>query len=214
MKKPNRKRKYFWTSVIALLILSSFASDVLASGFLLKIGDQTPGTDILVHPSAPGLSDPDSEMPDISNSTNASEESEGSVSSESSGNSDLAIESSAGVWFDEATVDIFKAAYNENGEITVKSAYGDKVIAPGTSNSYHFDIKNTGDIPIYYFFKTEALLRFTVGGETVTVPITACFHDQNGNYLLRTTDSFEEMSKLNGIQGKYIGNVIKKIRIM
>ncbi len=54
-------------------------------------------------------------------------------------------------WQINTDVDLFKTAYaNDNGEITVKSHEGDKLIAPGTSNEYEFSLKNTGNISLDY----------------------------------------------------------------
>ncbi len=57
-------------------------------------------------------------------------------------------------WEINTAVDLFKTAYaNELGEITVESADGEKVIAPGTSNEYEFSLKNTGNISLDYTMK-------------------------------------------------------------
>ncbi len=54
-------------------------------------------------------------------------------------------------WQTNTEVDLFKTAYaNGNGEITVDSFGGDKLIAPGTSNKYEFSLKNTGNISLDY----------------------------------------------------------------
>ncbi len=51
----------------------------------------------------------------------------------------------------ETSVNIFKDVYtNADGEVVVESANGDKIIAPGTSNDYHFTLKNTGNISLDY----------------------------------------------------------------
>ncbi len=52
-------------------------------------------------------------------------------------------------WETDASVDLFKNTYvGADGKITVASADGSKVIAPGTSNTYEFSIKNTGNISL------------------------------------------------------------------
>ena len=54
-------------------------------------------------------------------------------------------------WQTTTDVDLFKTAYaGSNGEITVNSLTGDKLIAPGTSNEYEFSLKNTGNISLDY----------------------------------------------------------------
>lgn len=59
---------------------------------------------------------------------------------------DLQIVDDVQTWNTETHIDLFKESYND----TVKSANGEKVIAPGTTHSYHFSIKNNGNIPMQY----------------------------------------------------------------
>jgi len=49
-------------------------------------------------------------------------------------------------WGTETQVDLFRDSYGG----TVQSADGEKVIAPGTSNFYHFNVENNGDLSLNY----------------------------------------------------------------
>lgn len=61
-------------------------------------------------------------------------------------------------WQVNTDVDLFKTAYaNDNGEITVKSLHGDKIIAPGTSHEYEFSLKNTGNISLDYTMRLDSV---------------------------------------------------------
>ncbi len=54
-------------------------------------------------------------------------------------------------WENTTSIDLFKNTYtNHLGEVTVESANKDKVIAPGTSHDYEFNLKNTGNISLDY----------------------------------------------------------------
>gem|GEM_PF-4966580 len=65
-------------------------------------------------------------------------------------------------WETLTAVDLFKSAYtNESGALVVKSENGDKVIAPGTSGSYVFSVKNTGNISLDYVVRTESLFHYS-----------------------------------------------------
>ena len=65
--------------------------------------------------------------------------------------------SAEGVWTTNTSVDIFKSSYtNSKGQVTVKSRYGDKVIAPGTSNTFVFKLANTGNVPLDFQMNIEA----------------------------------------------------------
>ncbi len=64
-------------------------------------------------------------------------------------------------WETEASVDLFKNTYmGPDGTVTVQSANGDKVIAPGTSNIYEFTIKNNGNISLDYSLALEGVFQF------------------------------------------------------
>ena len=63
------------------------------------------------------------------------------------------------VWTTNTKVDIFKSSYtNKLGQMTVKSDDGDKVIAPGTSNSFVFKLSNTSDVPMVYELDIDAYI--------------------------------------------------------
>ncbi len=120
------------------------------------------------------------------------------------------------IWSGEALVDIFRASYeNDNGDITVKSADGTHVIAPGTANSYYFDVKNMGDVGVNYTLQVSAVLTTKAGDETFEIPLEARFYDRNGKYLLGTAADYAAMSDLDGLKesgqlsvGKYIRYVL------
>ena len=55
------------------------------------------------------------------------------------------------VWSTETAIELFQASYsNEKSEITVQSADGKNVIAPGTGGSYTFSLKNAGKLNSNY----------------------------------------------------------------
>ncbi len=65
-------------------------------------------------------------------------------------------------WETNTRVDLFKTAYaNDQGQITVESGDGEKVIAPGTSNEYEFSLKNTGNISLDYAMTLGSVFTFT-----------------------------------------------------
>ena len=60
-------------------------------------------------------------------------------------------------------MDLFKTAYlDPSGKlITVESDDGVKVIAPGTSNDYHFSLKNTGNVSLDYTLNLEGIFELS-----------------------------------------------------
>ncbi len=65
-------------------------------------------------------------------------------------------------WETETSVDLFKNTYtNADGKVTVESANGEKIIAPGTSNNYEFTIRNTGNVAIDYTLVLDGVFQIS-----------------------------------------------------
>ena len=76
------------------------------------------------------------------------------------------------VWTTNTKVEIFRVSY-ENGEqvVTVNGSNGQKVIAPGTENSYTFKLKNTGTVALDYTLEVDAYftpadIKIPISGRT------------------------------------------------
>ncbi len=111
------------------------------------------------------------------------------------------VDDEAGLWIDQTQVEIFRAKYdNDSGNITVISAYGDKVIAPGTSNSYYFNVNNDGETGIKYTLEAEASISFVYNDQTYKIPIQAKFRDDTDTYLIGSADEYVCFDALDGIK--------------
>lgn len=70
-------------------------------------------------------------------------------------------------WSSETGVNLFSDSYiGADGTETVHSENGDKVVAPGTSNTYRFSLKNTGNVSLDYVIGIKGLF-----GATSNLPI-------------------------------------------
>lgn len=96
-------------------------------------------------------------------------------------------------------IQIFHAEYDNDGNITVKSDFGDKVIAPGTENSYDLYVKNVGTVPISYILEAESHITVDVNGKQTEIPIQASFYTPRGSYLLGGEEGLENLDKLDGV---------------
>ena len=106
------------------------------------------------------------------------------------------VEDKNTVWEGQTNVEIFRVSYeNGEGQITVQSGKGDKVIAPGTENEYSFTLHNTGDAPLDYVLEMEAYFS---DGEKV-IPVKARVVDYNGKYLIGSADGFADVLELNTV---------------
>ena len=97
-------------------------------------------------------------------------------------------------------IQVFYAEYGNDGEITVKSEFGDKVVAPGTENSYDLYVRNVGKVPISYILEAESRITADVNGEQTEIPIEASFYSPHGSYLLGGEESLENLGKLDGVK--------------
>ena len=99
------------------------------------------------------------------------------------------------VWTTDTAIELFKVSYkNANGEITVKSAGNDKVLAPGTDGSYTFDLKNTAKKAANYKVWVDAKINSNITG----MPLQTKMSGQNG-WLLGNNDTWKDAKALDGI---------------
>ncbi len=98
------------------------------------------------------------------------------------------------VWSTNTQVEIFCVSY-VNGEqvITVNSGNGDKVIAPGTENSYTFKLKNTGNVALDYTVEIDAC--FTPAD--IEIPITGRLNRYDGKWVVGGKDEYAKVSVLD-----------------
>ena len=82
-----------------------------------------------------------------------------------------------------------------NGEkvITVNSGNGDKVIAPGTENSYTFKLKNTGNVALDYTVEVDAY--FTPAD--IEIPITGRLNRYDGTWVIGGKDEYAKVPVLD-----------------
>lgn len=178
MRKSRRKNKIFSAAVAVTCILAALL--VLMSGVMLcdrmgifAIRDDDPATIIPLVP----------------------ERSSGSGSSSSSSGGDFNVSDEDNDWTTDTEVDLFKISYeNGEGKITV-AGDGDKLVAPGTSNSYTFRLENNGDAGVDYQMAMEMFLS----AEGIDLPIVVRVMDHNGNYLLGDADQWSELEGLNEV---------------
>ncbi len=101
------------------------------------------------------------------------------------------------VWSMDTLIDIFKISYvNGENEITVNSDMQDKVIAPGTENSYTFRLKNTGSTNATYTLSVEAF--FTP--DDVQIPVTVRLNRMDGDWIVGSESEYGLVSELNGAE--------------
>ena len=101
------------------------------------------------------------------------------------------------VWSTDTQVEIFRVSY-ENGqqEITVNSADGDKLIAPGTENSYTFKLKNTGNVPVDYTVEVDA---FVTPGD-YTIPVDARLARYDGLWVVGGSEEWVDTAALDAAE--------------
>ena len=98
------------------------------------------------------------------------------------------------VWTTSTQVEIFRVSY-ENGEqiITVNSDNADKIIAPGTENSYTFKLKNTGNVALDYTVEIDAY--FTPAD--TPIPIVGRLNRYDGTWVAGGSEEYAKVPVLD-----------------
>ena len=95
-------------------------------------------------------------------------------------------------------LELFRIEYsNEAGEITVKGANGQKVIAPGTTIDYDINLRNRDDVNIDFVLKPQ--VTYLTGD---AVPLQVKLSDHYGNYILGSDSEWVSVDALNGVVQK------------
>lgn len=188
------KKKKPWLSFIvitlALLLAVSF---VAISHLLIKSGKENPSASIDISVSDnDGNNDSDNDKTESAVSESANSEPE-----EPKSEVDI-FGGKDGTYHKE--IQVFYAEYDESGEVTVKSDFGDKVVAPGTENQYDIYVRNIGKVPISYVLEAESRITVDLNGEQIEIPIEASFYTPRNSYLLGGEESLENLGKLDGVK--------------
>lgn len=110
-------------------------------------------------------------------------------------NPELVAEDDQVRWKVDTIVDLFKASYaNALGKVTVESANGGKVIAPGTANSYEFSLKNTGNISLDYTMHLGSV--FTLSNQALPVQVRLRSGDR---WILGGENAWVQPDTLTGV---------------
>lgn len=194
------KKKPWLSFIVITLALSVAFSFVAISHLLIKSGKETPSASIDISVSdnyGNNESDNDKTESVVSKSVKPEPEAPKPESEESKPEVEL-IGGKGEVYHKE--IQVFYAEYGKDGEITVKSDFGDKVVAPGTENSYNLYVRNVGKVPISYILETESRITVDVNGQQTEIPIEASFYTPRSSYLLGGEESLENLGKLDGVK--------------
>ena len=194
------KKKPWLSFIVITLALSVAFSFVAISHLLIKSGKETPSASIDISVSdnyGNNESDNDKTESVVSKSVKPEPEAPKPESEESKPEVEL-IGGKGEVYHKE--IQVFYAEYGKDGEITVKSDFGDKVVAPGTENSYNLYVRNVGKVPISYILEAESRITVDVNGQQTEIPIEASFYTPRSSYLLGGEESLENLGKLDGVK--------------
>lgn len=194
------KKKPWLSFIVITLALSVAFSFVAISHLLIKSGKETPSASIDISVSDNyGNNESDNVKTEsvVSKSVKPEPEAPKPESEESKPEVEL-IGGKGEVYHKE--IQVFYAEYGKDGEITVKSGFGDKVVAPGTENSYNLYVRNVGKVPISYILEAESRITVDVNGQQTEIPIEASFYTPRSSYLLGGEESLENLGKLDGVK--------------
>lgn len=111
-------------------------------------------------------------------------------------NADFELSDENTLWEGQTQIEIFRVSYeNGEGQVTVNSNSGDKLLAPGTENTYSFTLKNMGEADLDYRLTMQA---FFSDGETV-IPVKARLINYMDRYLLGSEAEYADVLELNTV---------------
>ena len=175
--------------LVVALALSVAVSFVAISHLLIKTGNENPSANIDISSSDDGDNN-------SSEAESAVSESVTSAAEDPKPEAEM-VGGKRGIYHKE--IQIFHAEYDNNGELTVKSDFGDQVVAPGTENSYDIYVRNVGKDPISYILEAQSRITVEANGKQTEIPIEASFYTPRDSYLLGGDDSLENLGKLDGV---------------
>lgn len=101
------------------------------------------------------------------------------------------------VWSTHTDVEIFSVRYDDNGDghYTTASSKGDKVFAPGTTQSYTFTLANTGTKSLDYKLTILAYYENTDG---LWIPIEGRLSKEGSTWLIGSATEWPDVLELDG----------------
>ena len=212
MAKPNNsKTKWIWLSVLILLVCVVATTIAFASRFDRFLFDDEGAISLITEETedTQGLGTtatqtPTTEQEPINNShrantqeTDCATSTTASQVTEMPKNPGFEASDDNTVWSTNTQVEIFRISY-ENGKqiITVHSDNGDKIIAPGTENSYTFKLKNTGNVALDYTVMVDAY--FTPAD--IEIPITGRLNRYDGRWVVGGKEEYAKVPALDAAE--------------
>ena len=102
------------------------------------------------------------------------------------------------IWETDTQVDIFKSSYeNDAHEISVAGRNNDKVIAPGTENSYTFSLKNNADGTLDYRMTMNSFFGGIPDDKVIPVEVRV---KSRGGWLLGDDTTWEPVLELKKVE--------------
>lgn len=205
MKQNNKRSAWIWLFVIVLLICLCASTVVLAGQMLSFTPDDSGAIPLVPDRGILNNANQNTSASATPNVTNVSEDSASAPDNKAPGASTaqasqqqahpgFEVNDDNTTWRTNNELEIFRVSY-ENGQhvVTVKSADGQKIIAPGTENSYTFKLKNTGDVALDCNVQVDAY--FTPAG--FSVPITGRVSRYDGKWVVGSADSYASVDLLD-----------------
>ena len=193
VEKKKKRNKSMLLGFILGLSIGCLVSCVFLAGFLVEFAQQSkvPTVDV-------GVTD-DKNKVEVDSNTNTDTNSGNKdkveeVKKKYNLKSGFEVVDLDQTWVGHTGINIFKVSYDETGDITVEGN-GNKVIAPGTMNSYYFDLVNTGQTGIDYQMKMEAILSDNI----TSIPVEVKLNDQDGKYVVGTETTWNDVVALNDV---------------
>ncbi|MBP3300018.1 MAG: hypothetical protein J6M34_00760 [Clostridia bacterium] len=202
-EQPQKKKKAILVPLLIILaVLCIGTGALLVSRLLSNSPSETDGIDILDTSSDTATSDPSTDdSSDVIYDPSTDKWHDEEHANTFNPNPGFEAADDQKKWSLNTEVEIFRVSYvNGSNEVVIKSDNGDKVIAPGASNTYTFKLKNTGNVAIQYDLFIDA---YTTPAGT-PIPLESKLQRFDGKYLVGGSGKFGDTADLNAAEDSFI----------
>jgi hypothetical protein len=113
----------------------------------------------------------------------------------STGKASFTTTDSKQIWSTETVVDLFSDTYTGLDGMESVNGTGTHLVAPGTENSYTFQLNNTGFVALDYRMEVEAYF----GSQAYQIPVEVQLSDRAGTYYAGSETGWAQVMELNNV---------------
>lgn len=114
-------------------------------------------------------------------------------------NAEFSVDDKDQIWDTKSEINIFSSSFsNKDDKVVIKSDNENNVLAPGSYNSYTFNLKNTGNMALDYNVSMKAVLKKDDKEINLNeLPLLIRIKNYNEEYFIGSKEIWEPIEKIN-----------------